>query len=276
MFNLVEFLSTHKLIDAATLDIGFASDLPYFTFSTKGVDSKYVTYYYLDTNSLEYKSQTVRLGKYLRMTYPSLTPSEITHICEKYKSIIEEPGTFRIIEGDELKESYFRTHYVPNHGTLHNSCMRYLKCQRDDYFKLYGDNAKMLIMTPKRGKRLLGRAILWEHEGVYLMDRVYSAENFIEHQFYEYAKSQGFYVLARNTFVDSYRKNIQKWLTPEDNYKTPKELKITIDLKEPCEKWPFVDSFCYLSEDKTAVSTFPSDFGYMLHNTDGTFYFYAD
>lgn len=218
----------------------------------------------------------MKLGKYLRLAYPKLTPANITHICEKIKSILNDSDVFKIVEGDEIKRLYFRTNYVPNHCTLSNSCMRYLKCQRDDYFKIYGDNAKMLVMTPKRGKRILGRAILWEYNGTYLMDRVYYAEPYIEYKFYDYAKKMGYGVLHKNCWVPW--GDTQEWLLPSDNYKDPVKLRFQIKLKEPCINYPYMDSLCYLDKDKTILSTYPINGGYVLHSTDGNtqIYYYDD
>lgn len=269
MFNLEEFLNAHNLISC---------NLPYeskdfFVHATEGIDSSYVRVYKMPERCFGVRQMDMKLGRYLRAVYTTLTPGEITHICERYKAILETTGTFKIIEGDELKETYYRTHYVPNHGTLSNSCMRFLRCQRKDYFKIYGDNAKMLIMTPKNGKRILGRAILWEYNGTYLMDRVYTAESYMEHQFYNYAKEKGYGVLYKNSWTQA--GEVQRWLLPDDMYKMPRTLMIQIKIKEPCKNYPYMDSFCYINDDETILSTYPNDENRkILHCTNGFMYEY--
>lgn len=225
--------------------------------------------YYMNVNWLSTK---IKIGKFLTKFYSGFTPGEITHICERIKAIIETPQTFKILEGDELKTAYYLKHYVPNHGTLSNSCMRYKKCQNGDYFKVYGDNAKMLVMVPNKGKRLLGRAILWEIDGKIYMDRVYTVTNYIEHQFYNYAKANNWIILARNSYTQGGASQIQKWLSPEDKYETPHYIDLTVNLKEGCNHFPFMDSFCYLSLDKTQISTTPFVNGFVLQSVNGGYY----
>lgn len=266
MFPLREFLS--KFVDNLYV---YASDDYCYGYRDFGLDSKYVLYTIVkfgksgyDTN-LVYEKCTI--GRYLKRAYNKLSPAEITHICEIYKAKLTDTANFKIISGDAIKDAYFRENYIPNHGTLSNSCMRYLKCQRKNFFKIYADNAKMLIMTPKRGKRIMGRAILWPYGDSYLMDRVYSTENFVQHQFYDYAKQNKFGILQRNSYVCD--GEVQKWLLPEDNYTDAKHLNIKIKLLEPCRYYPFVDSFCYLDENESTLSTFPIKDGYILHSTEG-------
>lgn len=226
-------------------------------------------------NDLDWHLVKCKFGKYITRFY-KFDPGTVTHLCEKVKSILETPQTFKILEGDELKEAYYRIHYFPNHGTLSNSCMRYKKCQDKDFFKLYGDNAKMLVMVPNKGCRLLGRAILWEYNGIILMDRVYSTAPYIENQFYNYAKSKGWFILKRNTFTYGGNGAIQRWLNPKSGYQKECLVKINIQLKEKCNCFPFVDSICYLNKDKDQISTIPFLDGYVLQTTSGGLYEYKN
>lgn len=216
-----------------------------------------------------------KIGKYLTKFY-KFDPGTVTHICERAKAVLETPQTFKILEGDELKEAYYRIHYVPNHGTLSNSCMRYKRCQDNDFFKLYGDNAKMLVMVPNKGCRLLGRAILWEYKGNVLMDRVYSTAPYIENQFYNYAKSKQWIILKRNTYTFGSSGNVQKWLDPKTDYICEGALNITLPLKEKCNNFPFMDSLCYLNKEQDCISTIPFIDGYVLQTTSGSFYEYQN
>lgn len=224
------------------------------------VDEKYVLAHYIKTNKCPWDVQEytrkVSLGKWLKTNFGKLSPAQITHICEKYKSILIGNNTnFQIIEGDDIKKAYYYKNTVPNHGTLSKSCMRYKRCQDGNYFQVYANSAKMLIMTPKRGHRIMGRAILWPYGDTYLMDRVYIAENYMEYQFHEYAKKMGWGILARNSYViDNYE---QRWLMPEDNYETPHKITITIPWPKGYHNVPFMDSVCYVSKDGEWISTKP-------------------
>ena len=266
MTFLEDFLINHKIVDGEMLR---KNSKQHCILAGMILGNGNISY--IDSN---WKCIELKVGRYLTRFYPGFSPKEITHICEKYKSFVETPKTFKIIEGDELKESYYLKNYVPNNGTLSNSCMRYKKCQNKDFFKIYGDNAKMLIMVPNRGRRLLGRAILWEIDGKIIMDRVYSIENYVEHQFYNYAKSKNWIILNRNSYTCSCQHDSQNWLIPEDNYTTPISLNFTLQLKEKCKNYPFMDSFCYLNKEENVLSTFPFVDGYRLQTTCGYKYAY--
>lgn len=195
------------------------------------------------------------IGKYLNK-FTILSPCDITHICEEYKSLLEtNSGLFKIISGKEISNAYYYKNYYKSTGTLGHSCMRYKKCQMHNYFEVYEKCAKMLIMYPSRGKRIMGRAILWPFGDTYLMDRVYSVESYIEYQFYEYAKLNGFYILKENKYVSL--PNSQNWLSPNDNYTDPIQVYYKVDLDQPVSALPYMDSVCYVSKDLKTFSTTP-------------------
>lgn len=262
---LADFLVRHKLFrDANTEYDSRTSDYKCKADFTVLIDSTHVRCHSVKDYSCVYEQ--MKLGRYLNKAY-DLSPATITHMCEKIKSLIETPNDFKIISGNDIKSAYYRVNYVPNHYTLSRSCMRYKKCQSNNYFQIYADTAKMLIMTPKRGSRIMGRALLWPYGDSYLMDRVYTAEPYIEHQFFNYAKEHNFFVLRRNRYVCP--GETQEWLTPDSNYAESVAISLTIPV-ESYENYPYIDSFCYLTEDKKILSTFPIDRkGYICHNIDG-------
>ena len=243
------------------------------------IDSKYVSYWEYEPDAnfefiLRRKKQIKsKLGRYLKLAYSELTAAEITHICEKVKALIDiDKGKFSIISGDQIKEAYFYKNYYPSHGTLQNSCMRYKKCQVEDFFQVYADKAEMLIMTPKRGKRILGRALIWKIDDKIYMDRVYTIEPYIEHQFYTHAKKQGWYVLTMNSYVSN--GNIQMWLSPESNYTKSIQPEITIKLNKRYKRFPFMDSFRYYNDEANTISTYiTKNCHYYLSQTNGRLYY---
>lgn len=276
MVNVIDFLLStmfHDCWDELDIWATYSND---YVFSDTIIDEKYVLAHYIKQDNASWydKVYTRKLsfGKWLKANFGKLPPAQITHMCEEYKSLlIGENANFQIIEGDDIKKAYYHKSTVPNHGTLSKSCMRYKRCQNDNYFQVYANSAKMLILTPKRGHRIMGRAILWPYGDSYLMDRVYIAENYMEYQFREYAKRMGWGILARNQYVtDNYE---QRWLMPDDNYETPQKITITIPWPEGCEKVPFMDSVCYVSRDGQWISTKP-DVGMtqICHGTTGHTY----
>lgn len=228
-------------------------------------DGKYVTITITDNESYVIRTIKLTFGKYLTK-YFYLTPAQVTHSCEKLKALMTSTGTFKIIEGEDIRAAYYHRNYYKHQGTLGSSCMRYKKCQ--GFFDIYVDHAKMLIMTPKRGKRIMGRAILWKYGNTYLMDRVYTVEPYIELQFYAYAKEQGWIILDRNVYVG--HGSCQLWRSPKSNYEIPIRLDLEIDLDKKYPRYPYMDSFCYFNKDLTKLSTTPSTF--QAHTTYGGIY----
>lgn len=259
MVSVIDFLLSTMFSTWEELD-SFGTYNDELLFKDTIVDEKYVLSYYKKPDNVRWGYQVcshkLSFGKWLKANFGKLSPAQITHMCEKYKSVlIGDSSNFQIIEGDAIKKAYYYKSTVPNHGTLAKSCMRYKHCQDDNYFQVYADSAKMLILTPKRGHRIMGRAILWPYGDSYLMDRVYIAENYMEYQFFEYAKKMGWGILARNSYVnDNYE---QRWLLPDDNYQLPQRVTITIPWPKDCEKVPFMDSVCYVSSNGEWISTKP-------------------
>lgn len=211
------------------------------------------------------------IGRYLTKYYARLSPNEITHYCEKYKSLFSLDSTkFNILEGNDIYYAYNRKNYVPGyHCTLQHSCMRYKKCQDEKYFDIYKDHAKVLVLTPKNGKRILGRAILWKYKNTYLMDRVYYADNYMYYLFLEYAKEHKFYILESNNYITGgYIANI---LSPKDDYSRPVQLDIKIKLDKDYESYPFMDNVCYIKNQW--LSSIPSDNCFIAHSTNGQLYY---
>lgn len=279
MFYLRDFLASKIFKGYADLDQYRSPDWNYH-YRDQGYDEKYVyctvekqrpkeERLWWSPTYLSYEKCT--LGKYLKKAYNKLTPAQITHVCERYKAVFlkARQDNFKIIEGDAIKDAYYRLNYVPGHGTLNNSCMRKLQCQRGNYFEIYADIGKMLILTPKRGKRIMGRALIWKYKDTYLMDRVYTCESYIDTLFIEYAKEHGWGYLVKNTYVCGHG-DIQKWYLPEDNYKEPHSVKLEIPLNKEYNKFPYVDSMCYLNSDENTISTYPTKkWSYVLHSIYG-------
>ena len=250
LINLINFLTTIRVFTADS-EWKSRKSLNITVYETAALkDSKNVSYYPNWGDNII----NTTLGRFLNKFY-DLSPAAITHICEKVKSKIEDPGDFKIIEGSDITNAYFHRNYVPSHGTLNNSCMRYKKCQDYKYFKVYEDHAKMLIMTPHRGKRIMGRALLWKYGDTYLMDRVYTTDLSITYKFYDYAKSQGFGVLVDNTYVCNCGQ--QQWYLADDNYTEPIKANVKIYLDEPYLSYPFIDSVCYYNPDERCLQTEP-------------------
>lgn len=96
---------------------------------------------------------------------------------------------FKILRGKDIAKYYNQEHYFcgkGKKGTLWGSCMRDVPKSRFDYYVENPESIGLLAVMYE-GK-LLGRALLWtDCEGKYIMDRIYSYEDYIQQAFIDYA-----------------------------------------------------------------------------------------
>lgn len=171
-------------------------------------------------------------------------------------------GNFKIVEGSDITKYYHEDTYYKISGTLGNSCMRYDECS--NYFGIYEDHAKMLVCF-KNGL-VMGRALVWEVNGITYMDRVYTCEDYIEEQFFTYAKENGWYVRDCNGLLHS--GDNQVWISPngENIYRNLK-----IVLKQHYDYMPYVDSFRYYDPNDNSINTCSTNGCINLDSTDGNY-----
>ena len=133
-------------------------------------------------------TNSAKIGRTVRQILTSngisVTDHQIETFVNNYKNAWDKKHNknqegFHLVSGDEIKNWYLESNYVPGGGTLNNSCMRYDSCQK--YFEIYSQNpevCQMLILLDDRD-RLLGRSILWKLKpGTgrkdYYLDRIYT------------------------------------------------------------------------------------------------------
>ena len=139
--------------------------------------------------------------------------------------------------------------------------MRYDSAQK--YFDLYVDKAKMLI-TKKDGL-LTGRALVWEINGITLLDRIYTCFDYLENCFIDYAKEHGWWIRENNSLLNT--GDDQWWCTPDNNYTEPVDTKFRLQINKHYDYFPYVDSFRYFNGVDT-LSTH-SEYSCCLDSTDG-------
>lgn len=106
---------------------------------------------------------------------------------------------FRIVDGSDITKYYNEDSYYKCLGSLGNSCMRYEECE--PYFTVYEDHAKMLVCF--RDGLVAGRALVWEIGDETFMDRVYVCDDYLEEQFFIYAKEHKWCVRDDNSLLHS-------------------------------------------------------------------------
>lgn len=168
--------------------------------------------------------QNMRIGRFIKKVVPDDDDRYIEDCTNEYKFSYNLNKTdfirFKVYSGIDMAKWYLEFFYAPGGGSLHASCMKHVRSQRR--LPIYTENPekiKMLVIKSPEGK-LLGRALLWKldyPENKIYMDRVYSAEDYIDKLFYDYAKKKGFL-----TKIDVDKENINMRVNLRRDYGTPK------------------------------------------------------
>lgn len=200
-----------------------------------------------------------------KLLVQKFTCKEFEDFSNYFRSEITHSGEFVILSGSDITKYYNRVNYEEESGTLGNSCMRYDSCE--SYFGVYEDNAKMLVIM--KGEKILGRALLWEmSDGTTLMDRVYTAYDYLYSTFITYAEEHKWWHRDDNSLLND--GDYQYWLTPDDNYQMATSREFQISLNKRYDEFPYMDSFRYYDYEANLLSTIPIRDCSYLSNTDGS------
>ena len=225
-----------------------------------------------------------------------LLQSEIDDLISCFKKEID--ADFEIVEGKDITRYYNYSKYATiageETGTLWNSCMRHDKC--NEYFGLYEDNCKMLILKQRGTGKIYGRAILWNLEGSsdfkgkVLMDRIYVVKDYMVGLFKDFAdKNDWFHLESQSLGTYTFEKR-DKTYTLEETDECYVEL---VKSPDSYEYFPYIDTFyleycdydnrlftcCdesdeyYDEDDEEYYSDNPLGYiGRSFHETDGSYY----
>lgn len=258
--NLLQSVLESKINSIITDEVRALSirrDVFEISFTPKGKELKYND----SGNWSRENRQTGKPGRIIKklMVY-EYKEKEIEVFNNLLKANMIALGEFKLVSGPNITNYYHEDTYYNISGTLGRSCMRYDECQ--SYFKVYEDHAKMLVCL--RNGKVMGRAIVWEIDGDTYMDRVYVCEDYLENQFIEYAKTNGWHRRIDNSLLST--GDDQEWYTPSGDV-TNKCL--TIKLKDRYDYYPYVDSFRYFDESNNTISTCDFDGSIPLDSTNG-------
>jgi hypothetical protein len=206
----------------------------------------------------------VKVGKFTKKIFKdnNIGVSDVT--IEKFINIYKATFDFdfnldqklELVSGEDIRKWYLETNYSDRRGQLASSCMRYEKCQK--YLDIYVQNPEvcsLLIMYSDASKtKICGRALIWKNvDGEFVMDRVYTVNDYDIEVFRKYASSK-------------------EWIDITKNHKVQK-----IQLKKGVvyDYYPYMDNF-YIFNHKEGYltnsdSNWPSDGYYKLQNTDGSY-----
>ena len=115
---------------------------------------------------------------------------------------------FKVIEGEDIIKYYSSDCIEEGNKMLENSCM---KDKPEEYFNLYVDKAKLIILENLKTNKIAGRALLWKAslngKEIYFMDRVYS-NSISSVKFIKYAIDNDFYNSPSNSNILSSLNNL--------------------------------------------------------------------
>lgn len=201
-----------------------------------------------------------------RLLVNKYSEKELEIFVNQLKSDVLLIGEFSISTGQQIIDDYCHENYYDTRGSLGNSCMRFTECA--DYFEIYRDYAKLLVYK-KEGK-VLGRALLWEIDGKTYMDRIYVYQDYLEEAFKEYAKDHKWYIRHCQCAVSDYDRLY--WYGPEDNYENKRDLKLSIQIEEDYDYYPYLDSFRFMDSDSlTLYANKDAYANRVMTNTDGSY-----
>ena len=202
--------------------------------------------------------QQMKIGKAIRQLCNTTlgigaSDSQIEQMTNKIKS---QFAPIEILTSDNIHEIYALNQGDSSEtGTLSDSCMRNKSYLYNDLSS--SENCEILYALNCEGE-LIARALLWTAcDGSKVMDRIYGTDANIE-KFKAYAKSQGYYCKARQSYSD-----INTFICPTTGETIEKYF--TIDIEEIDEESaPFLDTFYYYGFDSDIES-------YMLSNMNSHF-----
>jgi hypothetical protein len=171
-----------------------------------------------------------------------------------YKTYFNTELIFEMLNSSEISNVYAMQRKEGG-GSLNSSCMHY-----KSYFDIYENckSLKILILKNKEGL-LCGRALIWFVDGVYIMDRIYTTDDYIFEMFFDYANKHDFIRKSVQSYSDK-----TTWIN-SDGMKFEKYFKIYTDTD--FSEYPYIDTFSYGNDGFLSNE---NSFDYTYNNTDGT------
>lgn len=203
------------------------------------------------TTRYRYKA---RPGSFIKKLFKNIDPKEVERFSNLYCGESKKINyIFKVVSGEDIRKYYHYSSYAGGSGSLGVSCMRYDNCQAflDIYVK-NPDKIKLVAMLDG-SKRLMGRSLLWEFDGVKLMDRIYTInDEVLQFQFKKWA--------TENDYLYKSEQNWFNTLFFENMNKEKEELRFKVKLdKYPFDKYPYVDTFKFLDGKGNLYNYMPED-----------------
>jgi hypothetical protein len=191
----------------------------------------------------------------------------------KFKISIEKnrEQLFELVEGEKIRHFYHMDNYdYTKSGTLHNSCMRYKKCQK--YLGIYVTNpevCKLLVLkSPDNQELIIGRALVWTLDnGDTFMDRIYFSYESDINLFKNYAIKNNWCYKQKQ---DSNESTTIEWNTTLPDGEKERDGYLAVELKKSYfSDYPYMDTLKYLNEYNNTISTNRYNADLNLESTNG-------
>ena len=180
---------------------------------------------------------------------------------------VPDPNEFKIevVEGSDILQYYSENSYFNENGdrgSLWDSCMRHNSCQ--DWFNIYTLNTGTVSLAVLKNDNniIKGRAILWNFNGVSLMDRIYHYDESNEQIFKDWAVENKYHYKEEQNYCNASFIDYEDGGVMDDGFDIP--LNVDMDWE-----FPYMDTFKYLTEDGVSSSSCDEQVG-ILENIDGS------
>lgn len=197
-------------------------------------------------------------------------------LVNRIKSALSVAYSFELVSGKDIVKYYNEKYYDNSQGTrgnLHKSCMRHSQCSK--FIEFYAEIPEAHMAIIKKGEKIVGRAMVWETNFGMYMDRRYTAIDFLENKFIEFAKKNKWHYKTRNSYENGDRITMYNHNTKSyDNVSyVPLVVKISNEaVKDKVEKYPYADTFQFYHMFEGLLTNYhrasPMDI-WIIRNTDG-------
>lgn len=236
----------------------------------------------IDDNSIWTNNRNnIKIGRIVRSILTKagidFTDKDIEDFVNAYKSnydIMNDAfSKFDLIKGDEIGYWYHQDRYEIRSSTLGNSCMSevgisffelYSKNSNCSLLVLYSDIYPHKIVDNKyKGTKIKGRAVVWNTNKGFFMDRIYTNYDSDVKLFIKYAHQNGWWTKREQDSDLTF--SITNGVTIE-------QADLIVDLEESkFDRYPFLDSLGYINFENKKLSNIASniDADGELNCTDG-------
>lgn len=252
-----DYIFSGDKVSVTYIKIKIDSDVQFTTLSK-------MAYLYRPTE-IDFKDCHVKINDF------SINDSDVETFTNLFISMVkdnksDENSKIEEVKGGDIRFWYNKNNYQSKMGKLGNSCM---SASDPDFFDIYAMNENIsLLILKNNSDKLIGRALLWHlDDGKKFMDRIYTANDYDDNLFIDYAVKNG--IIYRNTSSE----NI-KYFNSYEEISHPK-LEITLKYSK-FRYYPYIDTLCYLTDDRKLINYKSDDIIGVFKDVGGEMLDYGD